>query len=166
MKCPRPGLKLIKQYEGLRLCAYLDPVGVPTIGFGTTGADRPVWLGMPCITKRTASKWLRSSVNHKYMPAVASVNRSIRELGGKRLRRRERAALASFAYNLGPATLTDPSISTLARRLCSSEGKTYKRRKRIYREEMPRWNRAGGQVLPGLTRRRRAEVRLACKGRL
>jgi GH24 family phage-related lysozyme (muramidase) len=55
-------------------------------------------------------------------------------------------------------------MSTLARRLKGPEGKSYKRRKAIYRQELPKWVNAGGRPLPGLVKRRAAEVRLACEG--
>jgi len=57
------------------------------------------------------------------------------------------AALVSFAFNLGPRNLNK---STLLRLLNSgnSQGAA---------DEFPKWNKAGGQVLKGLTRRRNAE---------
>ncbi|MGH2955093.1 MAG: lysozyme, partial [Solirubrobacterales bacterium] len=126
--------------------------GVWTRGYGETEGIGP---HSRCVTKREAGIDLRRRLNRDYLPAVPHL---------ARLRRRERDALASFAYNLGTGAVSDPQGSTLARRLLGPEGRTYRRRKRVYREELPRWNRAGGQVLDGLTKRREAEVRLACMG--
>lgn len=148
----RKGARFVGRWEGFRSCPYRDAVGVLTVGYGTTEAERPI---TGCITKRKARRWLRRSLNRKYLPAVPR---------RRRMRKRERDALASFAYNLGPGAVSDSDFSTLARRLRSKEGRTYKRRKRIYREEIPKWDRAGGQQLEGLTKRRRAEVRLAVHG--
>ena len=149
------GARFVGRFEGFRSCAYRDSVGTWTIGFGTTSAVRPVGPGTPCISEATGRKWLKRALNKLYLPHVPRI---------RRLKRRERDALASFAYNLGPRAVNDPSYSTLARRLRSPEGKSYEKRKRIYREELPKWNKAGGVSLPGLTKRRAAEVRLACEG--
>jgi GH24 family phage-related lysozyme (muramidase) len=81
------------------------------------------------------------------------------------MRQRELDALSSFAYNLGVGAVNDPDFSTLARRLMSSEGRTFEARKKIYRQEIPKWVKAGGVTLPGLVRRREAEVRLATRGK-
>lgn len=148
----RKGARFVAGWEGFRSCPYRDSVGVWTIGYGTTEA---IGLGTPCISKRTARRWLRRALDRTYLPAVPR---------RRRLRKRERDALASFAYNLGVGAVADQGHSTLARRLAGAEGKTYERRKRIYAEELPRWNRAGGVVLAGLAKRRAAEVRLAVHG--
>lgn len=160
---PVKGVRFVAGWEGFarspcggshdKASAYHDAVGVLTIGYGTTAADRPIPSG--CITRAKARRWLRSSLNRKYIPHIPR---------RWRMRPQEIAALASFAYNLGPGAVGDPAISTLARRLESSEGKTFEKRKRIYREEMPKWVHAGGQVLQGLVKRRAAEVALACNG--
>jgi lysozyme len=152
----RLGIRFVAGWEGFRSCPYQDSVGVWTIGYGTTSADRPVGSDAPCISERTARKYLRENLNKKYVPAVPRRDE---------LKRRELDALASFAYNLGPGAVSDTSFSTLARRLKSSEGDTYEGRKRIYDQEMPRWVKAGGITLEGLVKRRRAEVALATKGK-
>ncbi|MNE64550.1 Lysozyme RrrD [compost metagenome] len=53
----------------------------------------------------------------------------------------------SFTYNLGAANLQS---STLRRLLIAGNYAAAA-------EQFPRWNKAGGQVLAGLTRRRAAE---------
>lgn len=151
----RKGAKFVAGWEGFFSCPYRDPVGIWTIGFGTTDADRPVGPHSPCISERTARKWLREGLNKKYAPEIPRVHH---------LKQQEVDALASFAYNLGPGAVNDESYSTLARRLKSSEGGTFERRKEIYKEELPRWVNAGGGPLPGLVKRRAAEVRLAVHG--
>ena len=67
-------LKLVKEFEGCRLTAYRDEVGVWTIGYGITNSDfkitkKIIRKGMK-ISKATAEKWLEESLNKKYLPLV------------------------------------------------------------------------------------------------
>jgi GH24 family phage-related lysozyme (muramidase) len=66
----------------------------------------------------------------------------------------QQAALVSWAYNVGVGAMQD---STLRRRLLAGDDPNT-----VAREELPRWNKAGDVELPGLTRRRAAEVALFC----
>lgn len=154
-KVSQKGAEFVGGWEGFRSCPYRDSVGVWTIGYGTTSAERPVNSTTPCITKQKAARWLRRSLNKKYGPAVPR---------RWRMKQQELDALASFAYNLGPGAVSDESFSTLAERLKSNEGKTFEGRKDIYRDELEKWVWAGGRKLDGLVKRRQAEVRLACYG--
>ncbi len=129
------GLMLIKSFEGLRLRAYQDSVGVWTIGYGTTADVRP---GM-VITEEEALEFLRRDVD-KFEAAVAN-------LVTVPLTADQFSALVSFVYNLGAGSLRQ---STLLRLL--NQGNL-----QGAAEEFLRWNKAGGQVLAGLTRRRNAE---------
>lgn len=129
------GLHLLKSFEGLRLKAYLDAVGVWTIGYGTTRGVRP---GMQ-ITEAEAEAFLRDDLR-KFEQAVAS---SIQVP----LDSDQFSALVSFTYNVGAGALAS---STLRRVLNQSNYSAAA-------EEFLRWNKGGGRVLAGLTRRRRAE---------
>ena len=140
------GLDLIKSFEGLRLEAYQDSVGVWTIGYGTTRGVQP---GMR-ITEAEAEELLREDV-HWFGKAVES-------LLPTGLTQGEFDALTCFAYNVGAAALEE---STLRKRLLAGEPRCW-----IYQKELPRWNKGAGKVLPGLVRRRQAEADLACLGYL
>ena len=129
------GLDLIKSFEGLRLSAYRDPVGIWTIGYGTT---RGVREGMQ-ITERMADELLLGD--------VAYFENVVRSLVKVSLTDNEFSALVSFVYNLGEGNL---SRSTLLKKLNAGD-------KRGAADELPRWNKAGGKVLQGLVRRRAAE---------
>src|SRR5690554_6464009 len=61
------GVRLIKHYEGLRLEAYRDPVGVLTVGYGHTGPN--VFLGM-VITEAQAEQLLRERLALEFEPGV------------------------------------------------------------------------------------------------
>ena len=131
---------LVKQFEGLSLTAYVCPAGVLTIGYGHTGPN--VTRGMR-ITQAQAEALLAQDLQR----FADIVNANVRV----RLNRNQIGALVSFTFNVGGGALR---TSTLLRRLNAGEDPN-----RVAREEMPRWNRGGGQVLQGLVRRREAEVR-------
>lgn len=135
MKTSPRGLALIRQFEGLRLLAYKDAVGVPTIGYGTT---RGVKMGMT-ITKAQAEEMLRQDVE-RFEPEVQRLVRVP-------LNQNQWDALLSFTYNLGSANLES---STLLKLLNNGDY-------RAAADQFPRWNKAKGAVLNGLTTRRAAE---------
>ena len=129
------GINMIKSFEGLRLKAYQDAVGVWTIGYGTTRGVRP---GQE-ISEAQAEALLKTDLTRFERDVNQAVRVSIND--------NQFAALVSFTYNVGSGALRS---STLLRKLNSRD---------IYgaANEFPRWNRAGGRVLAGLTRRRNAE---------
>jgi len=135
MRTSQRGLSLIKSFEGLRLLAYRDAVGVWTIGYGAT---RGVKAGMS-ITKEQAERMLLNDVQ-RFEPEVE-------RLVQVPLSANQWDALVSFTYNLGAANLES---STLLRKLNAGDYAGAA-------EQFPRWNNAGGKVLPGLVRRREAE---------
>ena len=62
MKTGEAGLNLIKSFESLYLDAYLDPIGIPTIGYGTIRIDeQPVQMGTT-ITEDQANYYLQNEV--------------------------------------------------------------------------------------------------------
>ena len=141
-------LPLIQQFEGLALEAYRDPVGIPTIGYGTIRyADgRPVQLG-DRISVEQAEQLLREAVNDRYAPALFAAIPAARHYSPQ-----QQAALISFTYNVGVGALQG---STLRRRLLAGDDP-----QQVIAEELPRWSRGGDRELPGLVRRRAAEVAL------
>lgn len=143
MKISDNGLSLIKKYEGCQLKAYKDSKGVWTIGYGTTSADKTITgtairQGLQ-ISKETAETWFRESIDKKYGLEVEKYN-SIYKWN-----QNEFDALVSFAYNIG-------SIDKLT-------AKGSRTRSEIA-DKIPEYNRSGGQVLAGLTRRREEEQAL------
>jgi lysozyme len=145
-------VNFVGAWEGKRNCPYQDVVGVWTICYGETeGVNRFT----PCKNDRECRRMLRRALNHRYLPYVPRL---------ARMKKQEADAMASFAYNLGRGVVSDPNVSSLARRLKSKEGRTFEGRKNIYRQELPKWVYAGGQKLEGLVKRRAAEVRIAVHG--
>ena len=93
MKISEAGLELISSFEGLRLTAYLDPVGIPTIGWGHT---KSVHLGQT-ITKPQAVELLREDTS-----GAAS---EVSAFAKKPLNQPQFDALVSLVFNAGAAPL-------------------------------------------------------------
>lgn len=143
MKISNVGLELVKHFEGKHLKGYLCPANVPTIGYGHTGLvdGRPIKIGM-IITEEKADELLRQDMN-KFEKAVESLVKVP-------LTQNQFDALVSFSFNVGSGALRK---STLLRLLNNGQ----------YDEvpnQLMRWNKGGGRVLAGLTRRRRSEGHL------
>ncbi|MEG0233115.1 MAG: lysozyme [Hafnia sp.] len=131
------GLRLIKEFEGLRLAKYLDAVGKWTIGYGhlilpNENYDQPISLDVANALLRADLKRTEEGVRNSVTVAI---------------NQNQFDALVSFAFNLGVGNLKS---STLLRLL--NEGNIF-----AAADQFLRWNKAGGRELPGLTRRRRAE---------
>lgn len=142
-----PALKIIKGFEGCHLHAYLCPAGVPTLGWGSTQINgRAVQLG-DTITQAQADDQLKQQVLHQYAPGVLRLIPSASKWKADQI-----AAITSFAYNVGLAALEG---STLRQRLNAGEPAA-----QVVAEELPRWNKGNSGPLPGLVRRRAAEVAL------
>lgn len=136
-------LDLVKEFEGCKLTAYRDEVKVWTIGYGITNSDKSITgttikRGLK-ISKETAEKWLEESLNKKYLPLVLKYDEQYN------WNQNELDALVSFAYNIG-------SITQL-----TAKGT---RSKKTIAAKLLEYNKAGGKVYRGLTRRRKAEQKL------
>lgn len=134
------GYKLIKQFEGLRLTAYRCPAGKWTIGYGHT---KGVKKGM-YISEAVATHFLIQDVQ-RVEPTINSYD------GIYHWTQNEFDALASFAFNCG--------IGNLKKLL-----KYGQRTKSQIADAILLYNKAGGRVLRGLERRRKAERELFVKG--
>ncbi len=129
-------------HEGYRSKAYDDGVGVQTIGFGTTEGVTP---GQTITVEKALVRALAD---------VSKFEGAIKQCVVVPLHQHEYDAFNLLAYNIGPAAFCN---STLVRKLNAGDyaGAC---------AEISRWNRAGGRVLAGLTKRREAE-RAQCEGR-
>ena len=140
MKINDAGLRLIKSFEGCKLTAYRDIVGVLTIGYGTTG-DK-VKVGMQ-ISQEDADEMLVDRLEEEFEPGVES-------LVEKDLTENQFSALVSFAYNLGLGALGRSTLLKLVK-AGDMDGAA---------EEFVKWSMAGGKQVAGLLRRREAEKAL------
>ena len=140
MKLSQAGLDLIKRFEGCRLKAYQDAVGIWTIGYGHTGPN--VYEGLT-ITQKQADDILAQDVGRFASGVAANVNVSITQS--------EFDALVSFAFNVGLGAF---KTSTLLKLLNDNADR------KVVASQFLRWNKADGKVLDGLTKRRNAEKAL------
>ena len=142
MKTSQKGIDFIKRHEALRLNAYLDAVGVWTIGYGHTKTAKK---GMT-ITEAEAEKLLvddlktaENEINSHNLP----------------LKQHQFDALVSFVFNVGTGAFR---TSTLLKRLKAD----------VNHPDIPnqlnRWIYGGGKVLSGLVKRRRQEADIYTKG--
>lgn len=141
MNVSQKGIDLVKHFEGLRLEAYKDIVGVVTIGYGTTqypNANR-VKMGDTC-TEVQAEKWLKFALD---TAALMLYNNGIQ------IKQCQVDALCSFVYNLGSGNFLR---STLRKMIMANPDDPK------IAEEFLKWNKAGGKEVAGLTRRRKAEA--------
>lgn len=132
------GLKMTELFEGCRLEAYQDQVGVWTIGYGHT---KGVVKGMKC-TQEQAESWLMDDV----LDACGAVMKLVKVP----LTQNQYDALVDFVFNLGATKFAG---STLLKKLNAGDyvGAS---------EEFKKWCLAGGQKSAGLLRRRNAEAAL------
>ncbi|WP_434627689.1 lysozyme [Chromobacterium sp. CV08] len=139
MKTSPKGIALIQQFEGLRLAAYQDVVGVWTIGYGHTGADVRPGLA---ITQAQAVQLLAAD--------LARFEAGVGRLVTVAVNQNQFDALVSFSYNLGLGSLQQSTLLRLLNQgdYAGAAG------------QFPRWDKAGGQALPGLLKRRQAEQAL------
>ena len=138
MKTSPKGIALIKEFEGLRLKAYLCPGGVWTIGYGHTAGVKP---GM-VISEAQAEEYLKAD--------LISFERYLNGLG-LALNQNQFDALISFIYNVGTGNF---SSSTLLRKVRANP------QDNSIVDEFLRWVYSKGRVLPGLQRRRLREMKL------
>ena len=143
MRMSAAGLATVKEFEGLRLKAYKCPAAVWTIGYGhTSAAGAPIVNPDLVITKDEAEEVLARDMEQ--------YEEGVRKYVKVDLTQGQFDALVDFAYNAGVGALAK---STLLKKVNAEKF-----------DEVPaefmKWTKGGGKELPGLVRRRRAEVKL------
>lgn len=147
----KEGIEIIKQFEGFRSEAYKCPAGVWTIGYGTTSGVKQG----DTITQEQAEKRLEDYLNQKVEPVIDD-NVKVK------LTQNQYDAIASLLYNVGSGAkgvkdgiiqLRSGEPSTLLKKLNTKDYDGAA-------NEFPRWNKAAGKTLEGLTKRRAQEFKL------
>ena len=135
MRISEEGKALIKKFEGCELESYRCSANVLTIGYGHT---KGVSDGDSC-TQDEADQMLTDDLEEfeGYVDKLVTVD----------LDQNEFDALVAWTFNLGPTNLKSSSLLAAL-----NEGK-----KSEVPAQIKRWNKAGGNVLKGLIRRREAE---------
>ena len=135
MKTSQYGIDLIKYYEGLELDAYQCAAGVWTIGYGHTKGVQP------------GDTWSEDHANHMLERELEEYENYVNTAVNVPLSQNQFDALVSWVYNLGNGNLTS---STMLKVLNSGDYDGVP-------AQIKRWNKAGGKVLEGLTKRRQSE---------
>jgi lysozyme len=141
-------LDTIQQFEGLKLKAYKDSVGIWTVGFGNIfnlDTGNPIKEGDE-ISLETAERWLKIEVDN--------LQAKMRKVITVPLNDNQWTALTSLTYNIGFGAF---KRSTLLRLLNAGASKEE------VAKQFLRWNKAGGKEIKGLTNRRQAEYNLYLK---
>ena len=137
------GINLICSFEGLRLNAYDDGVGVWTIGFGTTIYPNGIKVkrGDTCTTEQA-----KAYMAHDLKKFESAVNSAVTVS----LNQNQFDALVSLTYNIGTGSLKE---STLLKKLNEADYKGASAQFNV-------WNKGGGKVMQGLVNRRVVERKL------
>lgn len=135
----------VGKWEGFRECPYMDPVGIPTIGYGTTfyPDGRAVSMGDSCISEEQARQYKEQDLGKFKAMVQESVTAPMTEA--------QENAFTSFLYNVGPAGKESSAIQKF------NAGDVWGAA-----EALKLWNKGevNGQmqVLPGLVDRRNEEA--------
>ena len=138
MKISQKGIDLIKKFEGCRLKAYKDSVGVWTIGWGNTSHAK---AGM-AITQQQAETFLKED--------IVPVERVLNGMGVN-FTQNQFDALCSWIFNLGTANFNS---STMRKYIIAKKGDVE------ITDQLIKWHNADGKPLTGLKRRRVAEANM------
>jgi len=144
MKATKDAIDVITTFEGWSSEPYLDPIGIPTIGYGSIwdiNGDRVTMEHIP-ITKEHGQKLLEKELCH--------IEQSIKRLVNYPLNQSQFDALCSFIFNVGSGNF---QRSTMRMKLNRGNYENAA-------NEFPKWRRAGGKILKGLVRRRAVEQAL------
>ena len=147
MKLNEAGKTLIKSFEGLKLTAYKCSANKDTIGYGNTFYED----GTPV---KPGDKITKERAESLFEIIAAEFEAKVHLIVKVPLTENQFSALVSFAYNVG---LTNLQKSNLLRMVRANPNNP------SIRAEFMKWNKAGGKVLNGLTRRRQAEADLYFK---
>jgi lysozyme len=143
MKINRAGFDLIKRFEGCKLKAYQDVAGVWTIGYGhTAAAGGPSPMRGMKISQIEADYILEGDL----MKFEAAVSRALTRPANEN----QFAAMVSLCFNIGDGAFAKSSVFKFF-----NAGEMAKAANSFLL-----WNRAGGMVVPGLVKRRAAEMAL------
>ncbi|KFY43893.1 hypothetical protein V494_01769 [Pseudogymnoascus sp. VKM F-4513 (FW-928)] len=142
---------LIAEFEGFVPNVYTDATGHATVGYGhlcQKSKCSEVPYHIP-LTKANGKKLLASDIGVYEKCVTAMLNSKAK------LNLNQYGALVSLTFNMGCGAIKSSAIVT---RLNKGEKATT-----VISGEFPKWVHGGGKVLPGLVRRRKAEVALAKK---
>jgi len=147
MTLNKAGADLIKSFEGCKLKAYQCSAKKWTIGYGNTFFED----GTPVVAGNAISQ---QKAEQLFEIIANDFSAKVAKLVPSHITPNQFASLVSFAYNCGVVNLQK---STLLKKVNANHNDP------SIRAEFMKWNKAGGKVLAGLTRRREAEANLYFK---
>ena len=147
MKLNKEGADLIKSFEGCKLKSYQCSAKKWTIGYGNTFFED----GTPVVAGNAISQ---QKADDLFEIIANDFSAKVAKLVPSHITPNQFGALTSFAYNCGVVNLQK---STLLKKVNANHNDP------SIRAEFMKWNKAGGNVLAGLTRRREAEANLYFK---
>ena len=145
LKLSDAGARLVQHFEGClkkqgdHYVPYKCPANVLTIGWGHTQHHGRKF--------DASSRWTAEECHEAFLEDMGTFERDVRKLVKVPLSQNQFDALVSFAYNCGSGNL---GKSTLLKKVNAGDHKGAA-------AEFHRWNKGGGKVLAGLTRRRASE---------
>lgn len=145
MKISQAGIDLIRRFEGCKLKPYLCPAGYWTVGYGHVIGNGKTKPEKQLYTQEKVDEFLRTD--------LVRFEQGVLRYCPVHLTQFEFDSLVSFSFNLGLGVL---QRSTLRRKILRQD-------KQAAARNILKYNKAGGQVLKGLTRRREAEYRMFTK---
>ncbi len=138
MRTSKQGLAVLKDFEGCRLQAYPDIVGVPTIGYGFI------------VGVKMGDTMSQAECDDRLSREIRAYEIAVWNATGGNVTQSEFDALVSFSWNVGTAGMAKSSVI-----------KAHNRGdKQAAARAFGLWNKAGGKAVSGLTRRRSAEAAL------
>lgn len=135
----------VAAWEGCSLTAYRDPVGIWTIGYGH---KVPLGGSRDPISQQEATDLLQADLGATMRGLMMYINSDIDP------KQNEADAICSLAFNVGVNAVSNSHLLYLYNEGLNGSAAM----------EFPRWNGAGGQVLPGLVKRRAAEQQIFLYG--
>ena len=144
MRCNDEGIAIIKKYEGCSLRCYLDPIGIPTIGYGSIwGLDHNRLVSSHRnITENEAEHLLKRE--------LLTTENAVARLVKSPLTQNQFSAVCCLVYNVGSGKFRSSTIRMKLNRKDFTGASN----------EFWKWRRAGGKILRGLVRRRAEEKEL------
>jgi GH24 family phage-related lysozyme (muramidase) len=146
-----PALALVKKYEGFREYPYNDSARHCTIGYGTKLSNGPCTAA---LRRKYAAGISKAAATKLLLQRLTAADQAVLSAVHTRLTPAERAALDSFAYNVGNSAFANSNLVKLL-----NQGQTA-----AAADELLRWVHTNGKVSPGLVNRRQAERRLFLNG--
>ena len=165
MKLSKAGADLMHRFEGCRNKPYLCPAHIWTIGYGHVLYQEQIKLPMARVEGKEVAMirkemplkpednrvWSKEEIEKLFADDVASFERGVlRLVPGVAGRQGAFDALVSISFNFGLGNLQRSTIRMKANR-GDWEGAA---------QAFMAWTKGGGKVLPGLVKRREAEIAL------